>query len=443
MKIPERLDGLSKRDLVRYILSLEDQVKNVKFLEARVEELERRLLAYENAHTPSSQRRERKYPKREKSSKGVGAPKGHSGTTREIPKPNRFKTLKLSKCPCCNEKLGKPRSIHKKVIEDIPEPQPLVVTEFTIPHYFCKNCKKKIIPTYPDLPEQGRFGPNLQAQISLMKYEDRLPLRKIRDALNRQYNLSLTPATILDVTRRVADKLQEVYENIKQEVKTSSQVNADETGHKVKGEKWWTWVFITLTSVLFMIRPNRGQKTIKEALGENYQGILGCDGWTSYPKCVEKLQRCWAHLLREAKWYAEKYEGQARLIYKGLCKIFQRIKKITAETPQAWKTRTFNWATKEMQHWINASKPHKELKKLVTKIENGLEYWFTRVQHPKIEPTNNKAERALRELVVQRKISSLWNQKGVMIKETIMSVLATWQLRKLNTFSMLRQTLSS
>ena len=44
---------------------------------------------------------------------------------------------------------------------------------------------------------------------------------------------------------------------------------------------------------------------------------------------------------------------------------------------------------------------------------------------------------------VQRKISGLWNEKSIRIKETIMSCLATWRLRGLNTFSMLRQILSS
>lgn len=432
MKIPPHLDGLSKREIIRRYL----------LLEARVEELEKRLLAYENAHTPSSQQKG-KYPKREKTGNCVGAPKGHPGTTREVPEPTESKTLCLDVCPCCHGSLGEPKYVQRRVIEDIPDPQPLRVIEFFIPHYYCKHCDKEVIPTHPELPSEGRLGNNLQAQISLMKFEDRLPHRKIVQTLNRQYKLSLTPATILDVTRRVADKLKGIYEGIKQEIKKSLQCNADETGIKIRGEKWWTWVFITLTSVLFMIRPGRGQKTIKEALGENYQGILGCDGWTSYPKCVEKLQRCWAHLLREAKWFAEKYEGQARLLYQGLCKIFNRIKKVTTETKQSWKTRTHNWAIKEMQQWINASKAHTELRKFITKLENGLEHWFTCIQHPEIEQTNNRAERALREIVIQRKISSLWNQKGAIIKETIISALATWNLRGLNTFSMLRQTLSS
>jgi transposase len=407
-----------------------------------IEDLKRRLLAYENAHTPPSQNK-RKYPEREKTGNQVGAPKGHEGTTRPQPKPNRFETLECRECPDCHKQLGRPRSIQKKIIEDIPEPQPLNITEFTIPHYFCNHCNAEVIPSHPELPDEGRFGPNLQAEIVLMKYEDRLPYRKITNTLNRRYGLSLVPATILDITRRVADKLQGTYEKIKEEVKNSMQVNADETGQKVQGKSFWLWTFVTLTSVLFLIRKSRGQEPILEVLGKNYKGILTCDGWTSYPKCVKKLQRCWAHLLRESKWYAEKYGRQAKIVYNALCNIFKRIKKITINTIQGVKTRTYNWCIKEMKAWTKRCKHYKGLKDLAVKLENGLEHWFTCISHPEIEPTNNKAERALRESVIQRKISLLWNEKGIRIKETVMSVLATWNLKELNTFSMLRETLRS
>ncbi len=429
MEIPQELKELSKRDLIRLILRQQEQLQ----------ELERRLVAYENAHTPPSQ--QRKYPKREKSGNNVGAPKGHEGTTRPAQKPNKFEELKLDVCPNCNKQLGRPRSVHKKIIEDIPEPQSLTITQFTIPHYFCAHCNEEVIPSHPGLPDEGTFGPNLQAQIALMKYEDRLPHRKIAKTLNRQYGLQLTPATILDITRRVADKLQVVYEAIKREVRKSEQVVADETGLKVKGMNFWLWSFVSLTSVLFLIRKSRGQEPIKEALGD-YKGKVTCDGWTPYTKVVKIIQRCWAHLLREAKWYAEKYEEQARIVHEGLCKLFKQIK-ASLDKPRELRENLYKNCIQKMQFFIASCKAHKGLRKFAEKLENGLEHWFTCLLHPGIDMTSNKAERALREPVVQRKISSLWNEKGIMIKETIMSVLATWNLRGLNTYSILRKTLSS
>jgi hypothetical protein len=63
----------------------------------------------------------------------------------------------------------------------------------------------------------------------------------------------------------------------------------------------------------------------------------------------------------------------------------------------------------------------------VGKILNGLDHWYTFLWVPGCELTNNRAERALREHVVQRKIMGcLRNGKGVWIYETVMSVLSTW-----------------
>ncbi len=442
MEIPQELKDLSKRDLIRLLLSEREEFREALYnFRKEVEELKRKLLAYENAHTPPSQRG--KYPKREYSDNPVGAPQGHEGTTRPIPKPNKFETLEIKECPNCGKGLGGPIYIKKKIIEDIPEQQPLVITQFTVPHYFCNHCNAEVIPSHPDLPSEGRFGPNLQAQITLMKYEDRLPYRKIAKTLNRQYGLQLTPATVLDIIKRVSDKLQWIYEEIKKEIKNSMQVNADETGQKVQGKQYWNWVFVTITSILFVIRKSRGQKVVMEVLGKDYKGITGCDGWKPYPSCVKIIQRCWAHLLRESKWYMEQCGNEAKFLYDALCKMFNRIKRITVETPEKIRKETYDLCIKEMSMWIKRCKAYRELRKFSEKIENGLEHWFTCILHPEIEPTNNKAERALRESVIQRKISSLWNEKGVRIKETIMSVLATWNLRGLNSYSMLRQTLSS
>jgi transposase len=81
--------------------------------------------------------------------------------------------------------------------------------------------------------------------------------------------------------------------------------------------------------------------------------------------------------------------------------------------------------------------------KFIGKIANGFPYWFTFVIHQAVEPTNNRAERALREHVVQRKIlGTLRNEKGTSIHERIMTVLATWAQQGLNSFQMLRARLS-
>lgn len=99
---------------------------------------------------------------------------------------------------------------------------------------------------------------------------------------------------------------------------------------------------------------------------------------------------------------------------------------------------------KKMQLFIGIASKYKYLKKLAVTMKCGLKQWFTCILHPEIEPTNNRAERELREFVIQRKIFGTFrSEKGLRITEIIMSLLATWRLRGLNTNSMLRETLSS
>ena len=98
-------------------------------------------------------------------------------------------------------------------------------------------------------------------------------------------------------------------------------VNVDETGEKVDGKNYWLWVFTTETDTLFAIRKSRGKKVLDEVLGKDFKGYLGCDGWKSYSNFTGRLQRCWAHLLREAEWLAEHCE-EAKPLYLALKRLY-------------------------------------------------------------------------------------------------------------------------
>jgi hypothetical protein len=75
----------------------------------------------------------------------------------------------------------------------------------------------------------------------------------------------------------------------------------------------------------------------------------------------------------------------------------------------------------------------REVNELVEKLRNGLGHWLTFVTEPDVDSTNNRAERALREQVVMRKIfRSLRSAEGVKIHETITTMLATWRRRGLD-----------
>lgn len=391
-------------------------------MEKRIAELEKRLAAYENAHTPSSRKIFKQRPRQ--SNGKIGRPEGIKGTTRTFPKPDRQVEKKFDNCPECK---GRLKFLYKesKITEDIPKPQPIIVTEFIVNHYHCGNCGEVVAK--PDDCPDGRFGTNVLAHCSMSRYEDRLPFRKINNFLKRNHNLEITPASIMNMTRKVSEKIEPEYQKIIDKIRISPFVHADETSISINGIRYWIWIFVAKDAVLCVIRKSRGKKVVNEILGE-YKGIVICDGWKAYLGFAFIIQRCWAHLLREA------FALDSKKIFEFLHNLFLDAKN---------KTITRDIAEERLRKIISRKYKDKKAMSLLQKIENGFNYWFTFLTYG-VETTNNAAEQALREHVVIRKIiGCLRSLKGAKVHEIMMSCFATWKMQGLNLFDTLVSCLRS
>ena len=438
---------MDNEELIRQLQNENDQLKReIELLKAHIAYLEARLAQYENVHTPPSKKRggTRKKDHDEGDTGKPGQKVGHKGLTRPSAKPDREVKVTKDLCPDCGAKLGDPFRIESKIIEEIPEPQPSTVTEYKICHYICPCCRKEVVGTDSGCPNEGMFGNNTIAQVALLKYGDRLPHRKIRDTLKRVYGLVISPATIFDLTRRAADAVQSEYDAILRRIRNSPVLYIDETSIEVQGKNHWIWVFTTQAETFFVIRKSRGMKVLLEVLTRRFKGTIVCDGWKSYSGFTNRIQRCWAHLLRESKDLAEKIPEAAPL-HEALKNIYdQLIDALKSDPPP--KVRRVLWylARARLNQLLDREYADLKVKSFMGKISNGFEFWFTFVIQPGVEPTNNRAERALREHVVLRKIiGTLRNSKGTSIHERLMTVLATWSLQGLDSLQMLRLKLSS
>ena len=260
---------------------IKEQGRMIKEQEKMIKTLEARLNKYENAHIPPS--KGGFVPKPTNSSKNSpkknGRPKGHKGTTRLIPGVDKIINVRLNKCPYCKGKLDEPIKIESRIIEDIPKPQQVKVTKYQIAYYECPHCGEKVVSSHPDLPKEGRFGKYLVSKVVLLKYNERLPLRKVVEVLKRDYGLSITHSSILEITRRVASILSNSYKEILEAIRKRSVVYVDETGFKVGGRNNWLWIFTTDKETLITIRKSRGEKVIREILGNDFKEIIVSDGW--------------------------------------------------------------------------------------------------------------------------------------------------------------------
>src|SRR5512136_688718 len=156
---------MTEGEIIRQLREQNEQLKREnELLKAKIRELEVRLAQYENAHTPPSLRRGRRRNKENDNKGKPGQKIGHTGVTRPLATPDSQVDVTADRCPDCGADLGIPFRIESKIIEEIPEPQQAIVTEYKIAHYQCPRCRKEIVANDAICPHEGKFGHNTIAQ---------------------------------------------------------------------------------------------------------------------------------------------------------------------------------------------------------------------------------------------------------------------------------------
>lgn len=253
----------------------EKDARKIGTLKKQVKTFLSELKKYKNSNTPSSANKHMKQNTNGKTGKGGkrGAPKGHTGTTRESV-PIEKNIVDTDECPNCHGHNTKDDEIIKKVTEEIPQPVPPTVTDNEIHKKECLDCGLKFIPPNNMVPLTGRFGINLMIFVLFVRFILRGVLRKTASFFEAGFALKITPATVSAILKRASEAANKDYEILKQRVRLANRVFVDETSFSVLGKNFWLWVFRTNTNDIFLvIRPTRGNKVLAEVLGEFYPGL--------------------------------------------------------------------------------------------------------------------------------------------------------------------------
>lgn len=365
--------------------------------------------------------------------KKLGPPFGHEGKSR--PKPENVDkkvVLGLKSCPHCDSKNIKPLKPRYRYKEDIV-PVKLFVAEYEIGQYYCPSCDKIVYPDVPEVINNCRFGIMFLLYITYLRYVLNLPYNKMARLLNDTYKAGVSEGTLVRYVKKAAGLFGSEYERIKRDMQEMENCHYDDTGQRVEGKNRWLWVFINKEAALYYTSKGRSKNVVVEILGDDYEGVTVQDFYPSYDGAPGKKQKDWAHLIKDARELAEKKEPPpgARELYEGLQRIYHEAKEAREqldtederkEAHRLFARRLKRLAKKEYQHCDT-----RRLAKRVLKYRHEL---FTFLLVPGVEPTNNIAERALRQCVVQRKISGCHRtEEGAMNRDVVMSVMGTMQLQ--------------
>ena len=350
-------------------------------------------------------------------------------------------------CPGCGCALrGGSVKRHREVIE--VELRPATVTDHVLVERVCPLCATRCVPTLgaaDGVVGRRRFGPTLLALIATLHEVGRMPVRPIQAHLAAVFGVHVSLGALADALHTVAARGTGRVGVIRDEIRRSGVVHADETGWRENGQNRYVWVVSTPTARYFEV-GRRTNDQIDGILGADFGGVLVTDFYSAYAHFAGEKQRCWAHVLREARDLAARHPDDGALAswVRQLGRTYTAARGSPGTTPRtrrAARRRLEERTTRLCQPAADADVPQRPL---AARLLRHLHELFTFVADPAVPPTNNQAERDLRPVVIARKVwGGTRSDRGSADAARRFSLFATWRARGLNPFAECRALLLS
>jgi transposase len=346
-----------------------------------------------------------------------------------------------TQCPACAAGLTRGRVIGRRQVIVLP-PVRAEVVEHVVLARRCRQCGYVCRGSLPDLSaEVGagcRVGWSVVALAAVLRTKLRLPLAQVQWLLDQVWGLHLSVGEVSEVLAEAARAGRGAYERLLAEARASPVVHVDETGWRQAGRNGFIWTLTTPSVRFFQFSSSRAGVVARRLVGTEYEGVVVSDFYTAYDQLDGRHQRCWAHFLRELHELKEQHPDHADLHAWGAAVHALYARAVTAATTAAGHTPKARAAAQlgferellavcRAQAAQAAQAPHAALCQRVERYHPEL---FTFVADPAVPPTNNAAERALRPLVIARKISGgTRSAQGSQTRMVLQSLVATWDLR--------------
>ena len=268
---------------------------------------------------------------RKRSGLKVGGQIGHRGITlRQVAEPHRIIVHQTAdECSQCGASLAEAAAsrFHNRQIFEI-ENGALTAIEHRLIRKLCPACGKVSTGRFPaGVKAPVQYGTSVLSRALYLHLYQLLPLARTQEAMNDLFGCNISQASIQRAARLCSDKLIRCEQRIKQAIRESEVVGADETGIRINGGTAWVHVARTDTLTHLAMHARRG-KTAFDAIGilNQFKGTLVRDGWFSYKQyqqCRHSL--CNAHLLRNLVYVGEA-EPAHRTWTEALAKLLIEIK---------------------------------------------------------------------------------------------------------------------
>ena len=441
---PDVMEFVPKPELERAQQQIEKQQREIERLQRENDrlrkELEAALRAGKRQAAPHSRGRLKANPKRP--GRKPGRDYGKHACRPCPPRVDERISVPLpEQCPHCGGGVEFQRTEAQYQEEIVRR---TVVRRFDIAVGCCHGCGRRVQGRHPlqssDAVGVGgvQLGPEALALAAILNKQMGLSLGHTRQVLAYGFGLQVSCGGLSRAFGRMSRRAVPTYVGL---VKTARQalVNVpDETGWRVGGQLQWMHVAVSAQVTVYAILPGRGYEQSRLILGADYDGFLVHDGGAPYYRFVAAFhQSCLRHLLVRCQEMAQIASAAAAIFPLGVKELLQtslqlRDRYQEGEISEHGLRTATGRLEAQLDRLLEKSYRDPANRRLAKHLEHERPFLFTFLNCPGLDATNHEAERAVRWMVIARKVwggSRTW--AGAWTQQILVSVLRTcWQQDK-------------
>ena len=443
-KQTDTVDFVPKRELDQAEQQIHRQQREIERLQQEVErlrkELEAALRASKRQAAPHSRGAPKRNPKRP--GRKPGRRYGRQ-SCRPIPArvDERIAVPLPECCPHCGGGVES-ESCETQYQEEIV--RRTVVRRFDIAVGRCHKCQRRVQGRHrlqtSDAVGVGRVqvGPEALTLAAILNKQMGLSLGHTQQVLSYGFGLVVSRGGLYRALARMAGRAEPTYEGLVETARQASVNGMDETGWKVGGRLRWLHVAVSAQVTVYAILPGRGYQQSVALLGAAYDGFLIHDGWAPYYRFVRAFhQSCLAHLLKRCREMEQIASPAARAFPRAVEHLLQMGLELRDRygrgeiSEHGLRTATGKLEAK-LDRMLQTRRRNPANRRLGRHLGHEQLWLFTFLHCFGLDATNNAAERAIRGMVIARKVwggNRTW--PGARTHQILASVLRTcWQQGK-------------
>ncbi len=425
----------------------------------RIAELERQVAAdsHNSSKPPSSDGlRKKPAPKslRQRTGRKPGRAKGDpGGRLEQVADPDAIIDHHPEVCGGCGQALTSAKSTgyRARQVFDLPEIAPRV-TEHRLHQAVC-GCGRTTTAEAPgEVPAATVYGPGVRAAICYLSAYQHLPAQRLAEAMGALFALPVSTGTVISVLKRAHDGLAGFETQVKEHLAAAPVAHADESGVRVAGRLHWLHVMCTHLVTFYGVHAQRGRDAMNDlGILPAFAGTLVTDALASYTVYGNAKALCGAHVLRELIAVTEDTRGDQAWA-KAMIDVLIEAKDAVADALAAGQsalapdTRTI-FQDRYRQAALcgiaanpySGTGPRSKARALAERLRDRTDEYQRYMTDFTVPFDNNAAERDLRMVKVQQKISGSWRTlTGARRFARIRSYISTVRKHGINPLAALR-----